>query len=89
MIIMMSVGWLTLPSPLRAQPKALRGSREAESGTVEWPGEADRAPETLYERIRSGCLARPRTSPPEAVAHYGSGPTDLATGEGEPYGLRR
>ena len=25
-----------------------------ESGTVVWPGEADLAPDTLYERLRTG-----------------------------------
>src|SRR5439155_21250865 len=49
-------------------------------------------PERAYRPSRDcrpGRSGPTRTSPPEAVAHYGSGPTDLATGEGEPYGLRR
>lgn len=27
---------------------------DAETGTVAWPGDADLAPDTLYERIRTG-----------------------------------
>ncbi|MGZ8755884.1 MAG: DUF2442 domain-containing protein [Acidimicrobiia bacterium] len=48
-------------------PKAKPRSREGfakvavdpETGTVIWPGGADLAPDTLYERIRSG--ARPKS----------------------------
>ena len=51
----------------RAMPKAKPRSREGfakvavdpETGTVIWPGGADLAPDTLYERIRSG--ARPKS----------------------------
>jgi len=31
-----------------------RVSVDAETGTVTWPGEADLAPDTLYERLRTG-----------------------------------
>jgi hypothetical protein len=30
------------------------GSLDRESGTVTWPGGADLAPDTLYERVRTG-----------------------------------
>ena len=27
---------------------------DAEAGTIAWPGDADLAPDTLYERVRTG-----------------------------------
>jgi Protein of unknown function (DUF2442) len=35
---------------------------DAETGTVVWPGGADLAPDTLYERVRSGTWPEPRTA---------------------------
>ncbi len=35
---------------------------DEESGTIVWPGGADLAPDTLYERVRTG--ARPESSVP-------------------------
>jgi len=36
---------------------------DPELGTVVWPGGADLAPDTLYERVRTGCWPEPaRTS---------------------------
>jgi hypothetical protein len=32
---------------------------DAETGTVAWPGDADLAPDTLYERVRSGTWLEP------------------------------
>jgi hypothetical protein len=33
-----------------------------ETGTVVWPGGADLAPDTLYERVRSGAWPEPRAA---------------------------
>jgi hypothetical protein len=33
---------------------------DGETGTVIWPGGADLAPDTLYERVRSGAWPDPR-----------------------------
>jgi hypothetical protein len=35
---------------------------DTETGTVVWPGGADLAPDTLYERIRSGAWPEPWTA---------------------------
>ncbi|MGH2893133.1 MAG: DUF2442 domain-containing protein [Solirubrobacteraceae bacterium] len=35
---------------------------DAESGTVVWPGGADLAPDTLYERVRTGRWPEQRTA---------------------------
>ena len=35
---------------------------DAETGTVVWPGGADLAPDTLYERVRSGVWPESRTA---------------------------
>lgn len=35
---------------------------DAESGTVVWPGGADLAPDTLYERVRTGVWPEQRTA---------------------------
>jgi hypothetical protein len=35
---------------------------DAESGTVVWPGGADLAPDTLYERVRTGLWPEQRTA---------------------------
>jgi hypothetical protein len=35
---------------------------DAETGTVVWPGGADLAPDTLYERVRSGAWPEPRAA---------------------------
>jgi len=34
----------------------------SETGTVIWPGGADLAPDTLYERVRSGAWPKSRTA---------------------------
>jgi hypothetical protein len=35
---------------------------DAESGTVVWPGGADLAPDTLYDRVRTGAWPEQRTA---------------------------
>jgi Protein of unknown function (DUF2442) len=35
---------------------------DTETGTVVWLGDADLAPDTLYERVRSGVWPEPRTA---------------------------
>ena len=32
---------------------------DAESGTIAWPGDVDLAPDTLYERVRTGSWPEP------------------------------
>jgi hypothetical protein len=38
----------------RTPPGFAQAVFDAELGTVVWPGEADLAPDTLYERVRTG-----------------------------------
>jgi hypothetical protein len=44
--------------PVFERARTVEGFREAyldtEAGTVAWPGEVDLAPDTLYERVRTG-----------------------------------
>lgn len=46
--------------PVFDQARTMEGfaevSVEAETGTVVWPNGADLAPDTLYERVRTGIL---------------------------------
>lgn len=35
---------------------------DSETGTVVWPGGADLAPDTLYERVQSGAWPKSRTA---------------------------
>ena len=35
---------------------------DRETGTVVWPGGADLAPDTLYERVRTGAWPEPRVT---------------------------
>lgn len=37
-------------------------SVDRETGTVVWPGGADLAPDTLYERVRTGAWPEPRVT---------------------------
>jgi hypothetical protein len=37
-------------------------SVDPETGTVVWPGGADLAPDTLYQRVRSGAWPEPRAA---------------------------
>jgi Protein of unknown function (DUF2442) len=39
-----------------------KAKRDAETGTVVWPGGADLAPDTLYERVRSGVWPESRAA---------------------------
>lgn len=42
--------------PVFEQARTAEGSRKVylDNGTVSWPGGADLAPDTLYERVRTG-----------------------------------
>ncbi len=39
-----------------------KAEADAETGTVVWPGGADLAPDTLYERVRSGAWPESRAA---------------------------
>jgi hypothetical protein len=40
----------------------IKAEADAETGTVVWPGGADLAPDTLYERVRSGAWPESRAA---------------------------
>jgi hypothetical protein len=52
-----------MQGPVFAKARTPKGFAEvavdAETGTVVWPGGADLAPDTLYERLRSGAWPEP------------------------------
>ena len=52
--------------PVFTQAKTIAGFAavevDLESGTIVWPGGADLAPDTLYERVRTGVWPEQRTA---------------------------
>jgi hypothetical protein len=46
----------------RTQEGFVQVDVDSETGTIVWPGGADLAPDTLYERIRSGVWPGPRVA---------------------------
>ena len=45
-----------------------RATVDSETGTIVWPGGADLAPDTLYERVRTGSWPESRAAAQEARA---------------------
>jgi len=46
----------------RARDGFAKVETDAETGTIVWPGGADLAPDTLYERVRSGAWPESRAT---------------------------
>jgi hypothetical protein len=46
----------------RTQEGFTKVAVDPETGTVIWPGGADLAPDTLYERVRTGAWPRPEVA---------------------------
>ncbi len=54
--------WGTVFEDVRTPAGFAKVKVDTETGTVVWPGGADLAPDTLYERVRSGVWPESRTA---------------------------